>query len=65
MCSMKRVLPQPVGPFSIIGMRLAYAAFEQGNLVADSTVIGLIGDAVLINRECPVRQYQALSRNPK
>jgi hypothetical protein len=26
MYSTKRVLPQPVGPFSIIGMRTAYAA---------------------------------------
>ena len=39
MCSMKRVLPQPVGPFSITGRRRTWHRLEHVDLVADSQVI--------------------------
>ncbi len=42
MCSMKRVLPQPVGPLSSTGSCLPERRLEHRHLVADRLVVRLI-----------------------
>ena len=49
-CSTKRVLPQPVGPFNITGRCAAWAASKQIDLLVDAgRVIGLLGDAIFFD----------------